>query len=242
MGAARDATDSPIGRIVSGHVVPDRTISIGSPATRAPESRANLADVMSMGGRFTNGVAGLLARSRASPDAFADFYEQMAPQVLCFFATRTSEPQRAVDLTAETFAKAFEHRREFRGASDDQAGAWLWRIARNELAQHWRSRSVELAAVQRYGVQRTLSDEELLEVERLIGAEELREQIQHALEGLPNDQREVVRMRFIDDLSYEEIAEKLGVSNDVVRTRTSRALRTLRSSGQLDEAIQRLEA
>jgi RNA polymerase sigma factor (sigma-70 family) len=72
--------------------------------------------------------------------------------------------------------------------------------------------------------------------------EELREQIQHALEGLPNDQREVVRMRFIDDLSYEEIAEKLGVSNDVVRTRTSRALRTLRSSGQLDEAIQRLEA
>jgi RNA polymerase sigma factor (sigma-70 family) len=235
-------TKRSIGRIVIGRVAPNRTVRAEQLRIRAPESRANLADVMSMGGRLTNSVAGLLARSRASPDAFADFYEQMAPQVLCFFATRTSEPQRAVDLTAETFAKAFEHRREFRGASDDQAGAWLWRIARNELAQHWRSRSVELAAVQRYGVQRTLSDEELLEVERLIGAEELREQIQHALEGLPDDQREVVRMRFIDDLSYEEIAEKLGVSNDVVRTRTSRALRTLRSSGQLDEAIQRLEA
>ena len=225
-----------------GDVRPNRTVRAEQLTTRAPESRANLADVMSMRGRLTNGVAGLLARSRASPDAFADFYEQMAPQVLCFFATRTSEPQRAVDLTAETFAKAFEHRREFRGATDEQAAAWLWRIARNELAQHWRSRSIELAAVQRYGVERTLSDEELVEVERLIPAEELREQIQHALEGLPDDQREVVRLRFIDDLSYDEIAQKLGVSNDVVRTRTSRALRTLRSSAHLHEAIQRLEA
>jgi RNA polymerase sigma factor (sigma-70 family) len=185
----------------------------------------------------------LLARSRASPHAFGDFYEQMAPQVLCFFATRTEDPQRAVDLTAEAFAKAFEHRREFRGASDEQAAAWLWRIARNELAQHWRSRSVELAAVERLGVEhRTLSEEELLEGERFIAAQELREQIRHALAVLPDDQREVVRLRFVDDLSYDEIAQKLGVSNDVVRTRTSRALRALRSSGRLDEAIQRFEA
>ncbi len=196
-----------------------------------------------MRGRLTNGLPGLLARSRASPDAFGDFYEQMAPQVLCFFATRTQDPQRAVDLTAETFAKAFEHRREFRGASDEQAAGWLWKIARNELAQHWRSRSVELAAVQRYGVeQRTLSEEELLRVERSIAAEELSEQIRHAVQVLPEDQQEVVRLRFVDDLSYEEIAQRLGVSSDAVRTRTSRALRALRSSGSLDEAIERLEA
>ena len=193
--------------------------------------------------RFTNGLPGLLARSRASPDAFGDFYEQMGRQVLCFFATRTEDPQRAVDLTAETFAQAFEHRREFRGASDVQAAAWLWKIAHNELAQHWRSRSVEVAAVERLRLEHpALSEEELLEGERSIAAEELREQIRRALKGLPDDQQEVVRLRFIDDLSYDEIAQKLGVSNDVVRTRTSRALRALRSSGQLDEAIERLEA
>ena len=189
------------------------------------------------------GLPGLLARSRASPDAFGDFYEQMGRQVLCFFATRTSEPQRAVDLTAETFAKAFEHRREFRGASDVQGAAWLWKIAHNELQQHWRSRSTELAAIERLRLEHpALSEEELLEGERSIAAEEQREQIQHALEVLPDDQREAVRMRFIDELSYDEIARKLGVSNDVVRTRTSRALRALRSSGHLDEAIERFEA
>jgi RNA polymerase sigma-70 factor (ECF subfamily) len=231
----RVARNSCIGRIVIGRVATDRTIRVEPFPTRAP------ADVMGQQGRVRNGVAGLLARSRASPEAFGDFYAQMARQVLCFFATRTEDPQRAVDLTAETFVQAFEHRREFRGASDKQAAAWLWKIANNELKQHWRSRSVELAAVQRYGVERTLSDEELLEVERLI-AEELHEQIEHALTLLPDDQREVVRLHFIDELSYDEIAQKLGVSNDVVRTRTSRALRTLRSSGHLHEAIRRLEA
>jgi RNA polymerase sigma-70 factor (ECF subfamily) len=226
-----------------GDVRPNRTISADQLPTRAPESRANLADVMSMRGRLTDGVAGLLARSRSSPDEFADFYEQTSAQVLCFFVTRTDDPQRAIDLTHETFMKAFEHRQEFRGASDEQAAAWLWRIARNELAQYWRSRSVELAAVERLGLERvTLSDGEVLDGERFIAAGELREQIRRALEVLPEDQREVVRLRFVDDLSYEEIAQKLGVSNDAVRTRTSRALRALRSSGHLDEAIERFEA
>jgi RNA polymerase sigma factor (sigma-70 family) len=185
----------------------------------------------------------LLARSRASPHAFADFYEQLSPQVLRFFVKRTGDPHRAVDLTAETFAKAFEHRRDFLGASDEQAAAWLWRIARNELAGYRRSKSVELAAVQRLGLERpALNDEELLQVERLIATEELREQIQHALEVLPDDQQEVVRLRFVDELSYDEMAQKLGVSNDVVRTRTSRALGALRRSDHLHEALQRLEA
>jgi len=191
--------------------------------------------------RRAAGVPSLLARSRASPRAFAEFYEQLSPQVLRFFATRTRDPQRAFDLTAETFAKAFEHREDFRGATAEQAAAWLWRIARNELARSHRSRAVELAAVRRLGLERTLSDAEVLQVEELIASEELRKQIGHALEILPAGQQEVIRLRFIDGLSYEEMAGKLGVSNDVVRTRTSRALRALRTSDRLHEAIERLE-
>ncbi|MCW3017734.1 MAG: polymerase sigma factor [Solirubrobacterales bacterium] len=242
LGAGRDATKRRSGRIVTGDVRPDRTSPIESVATRERESRAKNADVMHPRRRFAVGLPGLLARSRASPHEFADFYEQMSPQVLRFFVRRTDDPHRAVDLTAETFARAFEHRREFRGASDEQAAAWLWRIARNELAGYRRSRAVELAAVQRLGLERALTDEELVQIERLSDAEALREQIQHALEVLPDEQQEVIRLRFIDELSYDEMAEKLGVSNDVVRTRTSRALRALRASAHLHEAIQRLKA
>jgi Sigma-70 region 2 len=84
--------------------------------TCAPGSRAINADVMRSRRRFAVSLPGLLARSRASPHAFGDFYEQMSPQVLRFFVRRTGDPHRAVDLTAETFARAFEHRSEFRGA------------------------------------------------------------------------------------------------------------------------------
>jgi RNA polymerase sigma-70 factor (ECF subfamily) len=228
---------------VIGNVRPGRTIPVEWPPTCAAESRADNADVMRPRRRFAVGLPGVLARSRASPHAFSDFYEDISPGVLRYFVMCTRDPQVASDLTHETFMKAFEHRREFRGASDKQAAAWLWRIAHNELKQHWRSRSAELAAVQRLGLEHViLSDGEVLEGEQFVAAEELREQLRRALELLPDDQQEVVRLRFVDDLSYDEIAQKLGVSNDAVRTRTSRALRALRTSGHLDEAIERFEA
>jgi RNA polymerase sigma factor (sigma-70 family) len=236
------ATNRRIVRILIGHEGTCRGVCAGQVTTRVPESRASNAAVMRPRRRFATVLPGLLARSQASPHAFADFYEQMSPQVLRFFVRRTGDPHRAVDLTAETFARAFEHRREFRGASDGQAAAWLWRIARNELAGYRRSRAVELAAVRRLGLERALTDEELVQIERVSATEELREQIQHALAVLPDEQQQVIRLRFIDELSYDEMARKLGVSNDAVRTRTSRALRALRASAHLHEAIQRLEA
>jgi RNA polymerase sigma factor (sigma-70 family) len=187
-------------------------------------------------------VPGLLARSRSSSNTFAEFYEQMSQPVLRFFVRQTRDGHRAFDLTAETFAKAFENRQDFRGATDEQAAAWLWRIARNELARYRRSRSVELAAARRLGLERPApTAEELRHVERLTAVEVVRERIQDALKTLPPDQREILRLRFLDELSYHEIAQQLGVSYDVVRARTSRALRALRDSEQLYDAFQALE-
>jgi len=182
---------------------------------------------------------GLLARSQAAPHIFADFYEQLSPSVLRFFARQTGDSHAAFDLTAETFAKAFEQRRDFRGASDEQAAAWLWTIAHNELARYLRSRSVELAALQRLGLERpTPSDEELRQIEQLTSTEDAREQVRQALATLPPDQQDVIRLRFVDELSYPEIAQHLAVSYDVVRARTSRALRALSANEQLrDEQL-----
>lgn len=186
------------------------------------------ATVTLRGHRFGSGRLGILARSRTSPKAFADFYEEMSPTVLRFFARQTRDPQAAFELMAEAFAKAFEKRLDFRGATDEQAAAWLWRIARNELLHFQRSRSVELSALQRLGLERPApSDTELREVERLLSTESIRPQIRGALDTLSPAQQEVIQLRFEDELSYEEISERLAVSQDVVRARTSRALRAL---------------
>ena len=182
---------------------------------------------------------GTLARSLASPPEFANFYEQLSPAVLRFFARQTGDGQAAFDLMAETFAKAFEKRHDFRGANDEQAAAWLWSIARNELARFWRSRSVELAALDRLGLERPApSDDELRAVERLMANEGIRPQIRVALDTLSPDQQEVIKMHFLDGLSYREIAERLSVSHDVVRARASRALRALGASEHLQAGIE----
>jgi RNA polymerase sigma-70 factor (ECF subfamily) len=186
-------------------------------------------------------LAGLV-RSRSSPKAFADFYAQMSPSVLRFFARQTRDSQAAFDLTAETFSKAFEKRSDFRGASDHQAAAWLWSIARHQLARFRRSRSVEMSALGRLGLEHpTPSEDELRRVERLIAIEDIRHQIRIALDTLSPDQQEVVRLRFIDELSNQEIAERLAVSLDVVRARASRALRALGANEQLLAAIEIFE-
>jgi RNA polymerase sigma-70 factor (ECF subfamily) len=187
--------------------------------------------------------SGLLARSRSIPDAFADFYEHTYPAVLRFFARETREPHRALDLTAETFAKAFEKRSDFRGASDEQAAAWLWTIARTELARYRRSRKIELAALSRLGLERpSPSDEELRRIEELTALEEAHGHLSRALEVLPAEQSDVVRLRFVEHLSYQEIAMRLSVSGDVVRARASRALRALRDDDRVHEAARALEA
>ncbi len=192
---------------------------------------------------FRHGERGALARSRDAPEEFANFYESIAPSVLRFFAGRVHDPHRAFDLMAETFAKAFEKRGDFRGTSDEQAAAWLWSIARSELARFWRLNRVETAALDRLGLERPEpTDAEYREIERLTAAEAARSHMEEALGLLPEDQREVIRLRFVERMEYSQIAAQLGVSNQVVRARVSRGLRTLRASGQVNDAVQALEA
>ncbi len=173
---------------------------------------------------------------------FADVYDELAPAVLRFFAARSRESELAFDLTAETFAKAFEKREDFRGSTDGEAAAWIWSIARNELARYHRTRSVEMSAINRLGLERPRpTDEELRHVEELTAKELAREHVRHAVANLPDEQQQVMKLRFIDDLTYLDIAAALGVSHDVVRARASRAMRTLRASEHLRAAVKVLE-
>jgi RNA polymerase sigma-70 factor, ECF subfamily len=183
-------------------------------------------------------LPGLLARSRSSPRVFAEFYEEMAPSVHAFFRRETQDEQRALDLTAATFAAAFEKRTDFRGEDESQAAAWMWKIAHSSLARSRRSTAFEVAAIRRLGLERPIAtDEELLEIERMGVEEDIHEHLDAALGRLPSDQQEVIRLRYSNELSYSEIASELGVSPDVARSRTSRALRALRSNHHMRDIV-----
>jgi RNA polymerase sigma-70 factor (ECF subfamily) len=160
-----------------------------------------------------------------------ELFDEHAREILRFLARRTSDPEAAVDMLAETFAAAFEGRERFRGTDDHSERAWLFAIARNQLADHFRAEDAHGRAVARLGIERReLSDAEYDRIEELAGTQELRDSVADQLELLPAEQQDAVRLRLICELSYEEVADQLGITQQAARARVSRGLRTLRAA------------
>ncbi len=161
---------------------------------------------------------GLLATARAEPSAFGAFYRRHEDRVLSYFLARVGDPEVAADLTAETFAAALASAHRFR-ARKKPASAWLFGIARNNLAMSFRQGRVEARARRRLGMAPlVLTDESIERITALALVEEL-----------PGDQQDAVRARVIDELDYADIAKDLRCSEAVVRKRVSRGLGTLRA-------------
>jgi RNA polymerase sigma-70 factor (ECF subfamily) len=155
-------------------------------------------------------------------------YEAHARRLLVFFARRTYDSQLAMDLVAETFARAYEHRDSHRGVSEQEAIGWLWGIARNVLYETQRRGRAERRALRRLGLEpETLSDAELARVDELAGLADRRQLVAAALRELSAEQREVVQLRVVGELDYPQIARRLNISEQAARARVSRGLRAL---------------
>ncbi|WP_084285032.1 RNA polymerase sigma factor [Solirubrobacter soli] len=170
----------------------------------------------------------LLVQSLDDIEVFADFYRAYYESILAFLARRVLDPEVAFDLMSETFAKALERRRQFRGQTTQEEQAWLFAIARTELLHYWRSGKTERAAIQRFSISvPALSDEEADRVEALAGLDTLAESVAGALDALPADQRAAVELRVVREHSYAEVAAALAISEQTARARVSRGLRAL---------------
>jgi RNA polymerase sigma factor (sigma-70 family) len=177
--------------------------------------------------RDSNATDGeLLGLTTEDPEAFGAFYDRFEVEVLGFFWRATRRSDLAADLTAEVFAAALSSAGGFRPELGS-ARAWLFGIARHELADAWQRGRVEDRARRRLGLEPVvLTDEALERIDELGrrgpgGALRL-------LEDLPQDQRMAVEGRVLEERDYEELAQRLSCSQSVVRQRVSRGLRSLR--------------
>ncbi len=110
-----------------------------------------------------------------SADEVAELYDRHAEAILAFLVRRTWDPEVAVDILAETFAVALEGHHRFRGRHGEAARAWLYGIARHELADYFRRDAAQRRALARLGIERRpLTDVEYERIEELAGSSELR--------------------------------------------------------------------
>lgn len=176
--------------------------------------------------------AELLARSRDDPAAFRAFYDRFAEAVLGYFQRRVRDPDLALELTAETFAIAFEKRDRFRWMGKSP-GAWLFGIAKRVLLRHHRRNQTEQRALTRLGVQVGRNDEESLRrIDELIDGSEQRERVRRAFGACRPSDRIVLQLHVIEQVPYPELAEQLGCTVNAARVRVHRAL--ARVEQQLD--------
>jgi RNA polymerase sigma factor (sigma-70 family) len=164
--------------------------------------------------------------------SFAAFYRRNYPRVLRYLMHRTRDGHEALELSAETFALAFESRDGVRAETELEAVGWLFRIAHGRWVEAVRRGSVESSAIERLGFQLPPpSAEELRRVEEIIDAAASGDALDQALQTLSAAERDVVRRHVLEGLSFVEIAEAAagGETPSAARARHTRALDKLAS-------------
>jgi RNA polymerase sigma factor (sigma-70 family) len=173
------------------------------------------------------GVRGILALMDDA-EAFSELYRCEGESVLIFLTRRTLDAETALELTAETFALALRSWGRIAPLVLEQQRAWLFTVARRQLSRYLRRAKVERRAIQRLGMQIPQMDhDDLLQIEQRAGLTELRQVLERELSKLSESQREALKLRVLEEHSYEDIAARLGVSEQTARSRVSRGLRAL---------------
>ena len=158
----------------------------------------------------------LVEAAQRDPRRFADLYEANFDRVYAFVARRVPRREETEDVTAEVFHQALAGLAGFEWQGTPFV-AWLLGIASYLVARRWQSASRPEA----------LLDE--LEVAATSDQAERQALFTQLLERLPEDQRHVIRRRFLEHRGIREIAQEMGRSEGAIKQLQFRALETLRS-------------
>jgi RNA polymerase sigma-70 factor (ECF subfamily) len=158
----------------------------------------------------------LIEAAQADPGRFAELYDRHVDRVYAYVSRRVGRRSEAEDLTSAVFEQALTHlpKFEWRGVP---FAAWLFRIAANALADHWKRVGRDA-----HDPPPDVPDEqEHQEIDRRLGLFQL-------VERLPDAQRQVIHMRFVEERSIREVAAALDRSEGAVKQLQLRALEALR--------------
>jgi RNA polymerase sigma-70 factor (ECF subfamily) len=164
-----------------------------------------------------------LVRQAASGDfeAFGSLYSIYLDRIYRYIYYQVKDKMTAEDITEDVFVKAWKVIRSCRGR-EDTFQAWLYRIARNHLADTLRHN----------GRFTSLDGEGTADVidpcERVESGAEYQELIK-TIAGLPEVQRQVIVLKFIEGLDNREIGRALGKNEGAVRVAQMRGLESLRN-------------
>lgn len=166
----------------------------------------------------------LLYRIKAKRDsqAFAEIYDYYIEKIYRFIFFKVASEQEAEDLSSEVFLKTWNYLISENPVKS--IGALLYTIARNQVIDHWRQKKLELNFDEAFIKDKWLDQDAVSELEK----EADMARVYKALAKLKDEYREVIVMRFLDDLSVSEISDILQKNKNNIRVLVHRSLNALR--------------
>ena len=164
----------------------------------------------------------LVAAAKADPEAFVALYDRYFDQVFGYVRLRIGDRATSEDVTSQVFVTALAKLDGFRGRGP--FAAWLFRIARNAVRSEQRRR-------------RPIGDPDALlatlpaadpDPADVTLARERGARLNAAVAGLGRDEQHLLALRYGAGMSFEEVANSLGIASGAARVRMHRVIEQLR--------------
>jgi len=176
----------------------------------------------------------LVKRAQHSPEAFGELYEIYYRRIFNYALKRTANVQLALDITSITFLKAFSQIKKYRWR-DVPFAAWLYRIASNEVNDHYRREGgrritsieaiADLADTSDYAEEVNQAEEDLSRHEEFL-------LLHRKISELPFIYQEVIALKFFERKKIREMVKILGKKEGTIKSLLHRGVEKLREKMQ----------
>lgn len=176
-----------------------------------------------------DGAGELMLRFRAGDaEAFAALYAEYKGPLFRYLKRRLNRQDQAEEIFQDTWQRVIEARHRY----EPQApfGAWLFRIAHNRLADHYRARSRAAAWLTGSDAAPDPALDPAQQPEALVSDAQTADTLLACLASLPEEQREAFLLREEAGLNLAQIAEVTGVNPETAKSRLRYAVRKLRKA------------
>ena len=179
------------------------------------------------------------AFSNGNNQAFDILLERHKDRIFNYIYNMIKDEDLANDIFQETFVKAITTIKQGRYNADGKFASWISRIAHNAVIDHFRQEKTQGTISTDEADYDILNRRELAEdtIEDIIIDKSIRDDIRSLIQSLPSEQRQVLIMRYYNNLSFKEIAEKTGVSINTALGRMRYAILNLRRTAEKNKIV-----
>ncbi len=165
-------------------------------------------------------------RAKKDPEAYGKIYDLYATRIYRFVYFKVSSVEEAQDLTADVFLKAWSYLLDEKGKEVRHLSALLYGIARNRVIDHYRSKAGRETLPLLEEAEEQIADDRA--TSKQTDAKIDVAMLEKHLRSLKDEYREVLVMKYLDELETFEIAKILGKTHGNVRVLLHRALSAIR--------------